>query len=88
MSLRAKTPEELTLEAAAAVAAVIEQDAQEVHAEDVRADAIFTALKAATPAQIGNFINTRFPDPAFTAPQRQVFKIMLQQTALSIRRAG
>jgi len=86
LSLRAKTEAELALEAAAAAAAVTERDGQVALAADGRADAIFTALATATPAQIATFVTNRFP--GFTAPQQAVMKVLLQVAALVLRRAG
>lgn len=86
VSLRAKTPEELTAEAAAAAAAVVEQDGQTALALDARADAIFDQLKNATTAQISTFVNNRFV--TLTAPERNVMKLVLQCCALFLRRGS
>lgn len=69
---------------AAETAEAAEATAQATLTADSRADAIFAQLKGATPAQISAFVNTQFP--AFTAPQRQVMKMLLQIAALVLRR--
>lgn len=84
VSLRKKTPEELSEEAAADVAADVERAAQQVLAADARQDAVFDQLKGATAAQINAFVNARFV--TLTAPERNVMKILLQVAALVIRR--
>jgi hypothetical protein len=61
-----------------------ETAAADALAGETRADAIFTALKTATGAQIANFIDATFP--AMTAQQRSVLKLLLRFTALQLRR--
>lgn len=69
---------------AAETAEATEATAQATLTADSRADAIFTQLRTATPAQISAFVNNQFP--AFTATQRQVMKMLLQVAALVLRR--
>lgn len=85
ISLRPKTQEELTAEAAAAAAAVVEQDGQGVLLADVKADGVFQSLAAATPAQLNTFVQNQFA--TFTVPQRNVIRLLLTVAALVIRRS-
>lgn len=70
--------------AAIDLAEVTEATARDALGADVRADAVFTALQAATPADIAALVTNRFP--AFTAPQRAVIKLLLQVAALVLRK--
>ena len=76
----AETPEETAARQA--------QEAEVAGQEDLRAnlkmDAVFDALKTATPAQISTFVNNQFP--AFTVQQRAVMKMLIQVAALVVRR--
>lgn len=80
----AAVPQEQLDIAATVQARLAEQQEQGTLASDLRADAVFTALKTATPAQINTFVNTAFG--AMTAQQRAVLKMLVQAAALSIRR--
>lgn len=84
VSLRAKTAEELTAETAAAAAAVVEQDGQGVLLADLKVDAVFQSLAAATPAQLNSFVQTAFS--TFTVQQRNVIRLLLTVAALVVRR--
>lgn len=86
LGLRQKTPTELGLETAAAAAAIVEDGEQAALAADARIDAVFEQLKTASAADISAFVGARFG--TFTAPQRQVFKLLLQVAAITLRRTG
>jgi len=70
--------------AAASNAETIEIAAMRTLATDARADAIYTALKSATPAQIGTFVTNNFG--GWTAQQRAAIRLLLQVAALLLRR--
>lgn len=77
-------PAETPAETAERTAQEAEVTGQETLRSDLKADAVFVALKAATPAQINTFVNNQFP--AFTAQQRAVMKMLIQVAALVVRR--
>lgn len=80
----ADVPQEQLNIAATIQAKLAEQQEQGTLASDLRTDAVFTALKTATPAQINTFVNNTFG--TLTAQQRAVLKMLVQVAALSIRR--
>lgn len=77
-------PAETPTEVAARQEAEQEAAGQETLRADLKMDAVFTALKTATPAQISTFVNNQFG--AFTAQQRATMRMLIQVAALVIRR--
>lgn len=77
-------PAESPEETAAREAQELEHTEQTVLRDSLKMDAIFDALKRATPAQINTFVNNQFP--AFTVQQRGVMKMLIQVAALVVRR--
>ncbi len=75
-----ETPEQTT----ARLAAEQEGSQQDTLRSDLKIDAVFTALKTATPAQISTFVNNQFS--AFTAQQKATMKMLIQVAALTVRR--
>lgn len=77
-------PAETTEQQTARLTQEVETQEQENLRADLKADAIFDALKTATPAQISTFVNNQFA--TFTAQQRATMKMLIQVAALVIRR--
>lgn len=77
-------PAETPQETADRQAHEVETAGQETLRTELKADAVFAALRTATPAQINTFVNNQFG--AFTAQQKAVMKMLIQVAALVVRR--
>lgn len=64
-------------------AAELDAEARATLLDDAKVDAVFTALKSATAAQIATYIDNQFG--ALTAAQRNVLKMLCKAVALLLR---